>query len=178
MHLPDIAPVVAAGIDWLEGLLPLLFVLFWIISQVVNVIRRVAGEGGRPQPAPVVPKRPPAPADDAREALERQIDEFLRQSRGGRDREPAAKPAAPRPQTHRPRPPLGEAGDDIAEHVDGAFAHDLSHRMSPSSPAGSGSVQPGNATAAELAAALRDPTTLRRLVLVREVLERPIDRWE
>jgi len=211
MHVPEIAPVVAAGIDWLEGLLPLLFVLFWLVSQVVNVIRRMAGDGGRPGPGPVVPKPPPPPADDAREALERQIEEFLGRSRGGRDREAVAKPVAPRPQTPRPRPPqpasrptapakgsrvppplptavprlsdrhlqpLGEAGDDIAEHVDGAFAHDLSHRMSPLSPAGTGIASPGNATAAELAAALRDPATLRRLVLVREVLERPVDRWE
>lgn len=50
--------------------------------------------------------------------------------------------------------------------------------MSPLSPAGTGIASPGNATAAELAAALRDPATLRRLVLVREVLERPVDRWE
>jgi hypothetical protein len=44
----------AAGLDWLEGLLPVLFVLFWIVSQVFNALK-AAGKG-RPQP-PVV--RPP-----------------------------------------------------------------------------------------------------------------------
>ena len=33
----------AAGFDWLEAILPLLFVLIWIISQVVAVFRRVRG---------------------------------------------------------------------------------------------------------------------------------------
>lgn len=213
MHVPELVPVVAAGIDWLEGLLPLLFVLFWIVSQVVNLVRRVAGDGGRPGPAPVVPPRPPRPADDAREALERQIGEFLRESRGEFGRAAAAKPAPPRPEARRPKPvkpvqrqatsvaasrvppplpaapprlsdrhlqPLGEAGDDIAQHVDGAFAQDLRHRAAPSSAvaAATGGAASRGTSAADLAAALRDPATLRRLVLVREVLERPVDRWE
>lgn len=211
MHVPELAPVVAAGIDWLEGLLPLLFVLFWIVSQVVTLIRRVAGDGARPGPAPVVPRRPPPPADDVRESLERQIEEFLKGSRGERGRGSATTPAAPRPEARRPRPPkpvqrpaapvatsrvppplpktpprlsdrhlqpLGEAGDDVAEHVDGAFANDLRHRASPSAAAATSNAPPSDTTAADLAAALRDPATLRRLVLVREVLERPVDRWE
>jgi hypothetical protein len=33
----------AAGFDWLEAILPLLFVLIWIVSQVVAVFRRVRG---------------------------------------------------------------------------------------------------------------------------------------
>ena len=36
-------PLFAAGFDWLEAILPLLFVLIWIISQVVAVFRRVRG---------------------------------------------------------------------------------------------------------------------------------------
>ena len=36
-------PLFAAGFDWLEAILPLLFVLIWIISQVVAVLRRVRG---------------------------------------------------------------------------------------------------------------------------------------
>ena len=39
--------LLAAGFDWLEGLLPLLFVFIWIISQVLNVFRRVAAAGRR-----------------------------------------------------------------------------------------------------------------------------------
>ncbi|MBT6458735.1 MAG: hypothetical protein HOK57_02815 [Planctomycetaceae bacterium] len=36
-------PLFAAGFDWLEAVLPLLFVLIWIISQIVAVFRRVRG---------------------------------------------------------------------------------------------------------------------------------------
>ena len=36
-------PLFAAGFDWLEAVLPLLFVLIWIISQVVAFFRRVGG---------------------------------------------------------------------------------------------------------------------------------------
>ncbi len=36
-------PLFAAGFDWLEAILPLLFVLIWVISQVVAVLRRVRG---------------------------------------------------------------------------------------------------------------------------------------
>ena len=73
----------AAGLDWLENLLPVLFVGFWILSQVFAVFRRVAGNG-RPAEPPVVrrpeparPAPPPMPPED-REQLEQQIEEFLR----------------------------------------------------------------------------------------------------
>ena len=38
-------PLFAAGFDWLEAVLPLLFVFIWIISQVVAFFRRVGGRG-------------------------------------------------------------------------------------------------------------------------------------
>lgn len=44
---PPPLPLFAAGFDWLEALLPLAFLFIWIISQVANVVRRVAG-GARP----------------------------------------------------------------------------------------------------------------------------------
>jgi hypothetical protein len=50
----------AAGFDWLEALLPFLFVAFWIVSQVFAVFRRLQG-GGRQQPQPPRPRfDPPA----------------------------------------------------------------------------------------------------------------------
>ncbi|MGI9453684.1 MAG: hypothetical protein ACR2NE_03875 [Pirellulales bacterium] len=36
-------PLFAAGFDWLEAVLPLLFVFIWVISQVVAFFRRVGG---------------------------------------------------------------------------------------------------------------------------------------
>jgi hypothetical protein len=222
-----VGPFFAAGFDWIEGLLPLLFVIFWIVSQVVNLVRRVAGDGGRPAALPVRPPRRPVagePPADVRVELERQIEEFLRQSRGGQQQPtPAPKPAQqrkpePRPQQRpaaqrsdrpraagtssvrrtppplppkpgapaprlgdRPYAPLGEAGDDIIEHVNDAFAKDLGHRDSIlSSPAvvTKPKVAAAGGVADELAAAIRDPAALRRLIVMREILDRPVHRWE
>lgn len=218
-----VGPLLAAGIDWLEGLLPFLFILFWIVSQVVNLVRRVGGNGGRPAAAPIRPPRPPVPGEppaDIRVELERQIEEFLRQTRGGPQPPQAPRPAEPRksppPQprpaasrTDRPRPssaaparrappalpskkpqaaeriadrhltPLGTAGDDIAEHVHDVFDQGLGQRDATLGPAQA----PSKATRAaapadELASALRDPAALRRLILMREILDRPVERWE
>lgn len=221
-----VVPLFAAGFDWLEGLLPLLFVIFWIVSQVVNVVRRVAGGGGRPAAPPVRPPRRPVagePDVDVRVELERQIEEFLRQSRG-EPRQPTPRPASQPAQSRKPQPrpqqrpagqrsersqtagtsavrrtppspppkvktsaprvatrqftPLGEAGDDVAEHVQDAFAHDLGHRDPMLSSPTAAKPIGGGSTANDLAAAFRDPAALRRLIVMREILDRPIHRWE
>ena len=39
--------VLAAGFDWLEALLPALFVFIWIVSQVISVFRRVTAASRR-----------------------------------------------------------------------------------------------------------------------------------
>ena len=46
------SPLFAAGIDWLEALLPILFVGFWIVSQIVAVIRKIAGPAAPNRPGP------------------------------------------------------------------------------------------------------------------------------
>ncbi|MGI9178811.1 MAG: hypothetical protein ACR2IT_13260 [Pirellulales bacterium] len=214
--MPVVGPLLAAGIDWLEGLLPLLFVAFWIISQVVNLVRRVAGNGGGGRVPPPLPRRPPVrgePPANVRVDLERQIEEFLRQARGGeqpataaerppkptperrqpeqgtsRPQRPVASPlrraAAPRPSKAAAPPrladrhlqPLAAAGGDVGEHVRDAFAHDIVNQsLQPSR----GAVGPApHAVAADLAATLHDPALLRRLILMREILDRPVARWE
>jgi len=229
--------LLAAGFDWLEALLPVAFVLFWIISQVINVIRRVqGGNGRRPQPLPrVEPPRAPArpPADDAadwRGELEQQIAEFLRESQGrpaerpqekpaprptaagerrgdrpaqsrGRDKPRSARPVANKPATERPttRPTVrpapaathaatGPAGttpaaqDSVARHVQDAFAHPLSHLESSlvhDAPPmiGDPATKPAVAATNEFVRMLRNPATIRQVVLMREVLDRPVDRW-
>jgi len=221
----EIPILFAAGIDWLEAILPILFVGFWILSQVFAVLRRVGG-GGRAQP-PVVrlpdgPRRdamprvpPPAGEGDPRAVLEKQIADFLRQVTG---EEPVTqKPPRPQPQqrptptTASPKPPasrpksekparpkpavpaaqaprsvgtLAAGSSDVARHVQDAFAHDLGHlhsgleratdepaKVAPARPAARG------LSARDLVAAARDPATIRQAILLREILERPVDRW-
>ena len=61
-NLPVVLPLLAAGFDWLDALLPFLFVGVWILSQVFAVFRRLNGRGGpRPNdtaPGPLQPRRP------------------------------------------------------------------------------------------------------------------------
>jgi outer membrane biosynthesis protein TonB len=183
--------IFAAGLDWLEGLLPLLFVGFWILSQVMAVFRRVRGD----RPGPVVVREPgPQPAPP--EELQRQIEEFLREV-GMREPQPKPSPPPPpapprlreQPPQPRPQPAVRAAvappvksrerrQTDVARHVHDAFAHELSHLESslaretiePQQPPATNSV-------AQVAAILRSPQTIRQALLLREVLERPVDRW-
>lgn len=239
--------LLAAGFDWLEALLPVAFVLFWIISQVIAVIRRVqGGNGRRPQPLPrVEPPRAPAqplPEEAAgwRGELERQIAEFLRESQGlpperpqeklaprptasgqrrgdgseqGRVREKtrsAGRPVTSKPATNRqpPRPTVrpapmpaqpttatagrgagagtaagGEpaAQGSVARHVQEAFPRPMSHlegTLVHDAPPmiGDPAIKPVAATDA-FVRMLRDPATIRQVILMREVLDRPVDRW-
>ncbi|MEI7861456.1 MAG: hypothetical protein WCJ21_02445, partial [Planctomycetota bacterium] len=47
-----VVPLLAAGFDWLEAVLPFLFVVIWIISQIMALFRRVSGGGAGAAPAP------------------------------------------------------------------------------------------------------------------------------
>ena len=203
----------AAGLDWLEALIPVLFVLFWIVSQVVNVVRAI-GKAAQPKPAPPPPVRPAAdPAmAEARRDLERHLEELLRRNAGGEPPPPPPPPSrkerrptadgrgqrggsnrsqrTPPPDVPRPAVLAGPAATrslgslasqttEVARHVEEAFAHDLQHRTGPAGqmtasgekPAASAGVGGG------LVAALREPESLRRLILLQEVLDRPVERW-
>ncbi|RZO60884.1 MAG: hypothetical protein EVA78_08300, partial [Phycisphaeraceae bacterium] len=107
-------PLFAAGFDWLEAVLPLLFVLIWIISQVVAFFRRV---GGGPQ----------ARVDDEKETepdmlLEQRFRE--RQCRGcGASFVAPALAIIECPECGRLTPPEIE-GDDIPEQNEGVDSVD------------------------------------------------------
>ena len=237
----------AAGFDWLEALLPFLFVAFWIVSQVFAVFRRLQG-GGQQQPQPPRPRfdpardrpRPPQPAaEDAgalRSDLATQIAEFLREATGEKGPQPAprnVKPARPvesvRPQPPQlpqsPRPdrradaerqspqtpraaapgkreqkkavasrdaavrppkmppqPQQPQTESVARHVQDAFSHELKHLRGTiredDAQQGGGTPRPTAPTQAEeLVHLLRSPATIRQVVLLREILDRPVDRW-
>jgi len=212
----------AAGIDWLEAILPLLFVGFWILSQVFAVLRRVGGGPAKPPvvrvpeaPRPDEMPRAPQPAGDVdpRAELEKQIADFLRQVTGEAPvtpkpqprpqtipqassvpKSPAPRPKAERPARPKPAAPAAQAPrsvgtltagpSDVARHVQDAFAHDLGHLHSglekvtdePAKAAPARNAVRG-LSARDLVAAARDPATIRQAILLREILERPVDRW-
>jgi len=80
---------------------------------------------------------------------------------------------------------LATGSSDVARHVQDAYAHELSHLQSgldkaTDEPAKGVSSQPpprGGLAARDLVAAARDPATIRQAILLREILERPVDRW-
>lgn len=212
---PSIAPpLLAAGLDWLEGLLPVLFVLFWIVSQIWSVVRRAGGPPREQAPRPAQRVRPqgkpvePAVPDDVRGRLEQEIEAFLRDAERPRAPErpkpapvkrrerPVRQPPTATPTARRvertavppalPRSPVTTAdaggerpasaafGSDVARHVSEAFATDLRHQIG--APVAAEATPPPPA-ALDIARLLRDPESLRHLVIVREVLERPVERW-
>ena len=206
MTMPGI--LFAAGIDWLETRLPLLFVGFWIVSQVFAVFRRLAG-GPRPMERvrEIQRPRPPAPVagPDPRDDLHRQIEEFLKQATSPtpavvKRRDPpkpkpgAAKSGPPKREAQQPMAArtegqrvgaLGTAPSDVERHVHDAFAHELSHLALGLESPGRGqpggesvaAARPAASTAQELVKAARNPATVRQAILLREILERPVDRW-
>ena len=64
LEIPFVACVVLplAANDWLEGLIPFLFFVIWIVSQVVGGVRRIGGGGKLPGGGGPNPGRPVGPA--------------------------------------------------------------------------------------------------------------------
>lgn len=184
-------PVVfAAGLDWLEALLPFLFVLFWIVSQIVNVVRNLAGRGqpargpARLPPRPEMPRRPELPPRPQPAPAKREQPRPTASPAGGVRGTPVVEKKAKASQPPREAAPelgsLGDHGGDIARHVRDAFAGDLGHRSSPLKKPAAATAEPAAARPAatlDLVSLLRDPAALRQLFVAREVLERPVDRW-
>jgi hypothetical protein len=237
MQLPLATCVLlAAGFDWLEALLPFLFVTFWIVSQVFAVFRRLQGGGRKPPPLPRFDPardrpRPPQPAAedaaDPRSDLEKQIAEFLRDVTGEKKPQPTIKKIEPRKieakksepvVAVRPQPPRGATpvrreqqqkreqkkviatqeaaaartaetapqqrqpeSESVARHVQDAFSHELTHlrgAIAQGEPQAGGAPRTAMPTQAEeLLHLLRNPATVRLAIVLREVLDRPVDRW-
>lgn len=185
----------AAGFDWMEALAGSAAVIIWVIYQVINLARAAANPPAAPTPQaperrpPARPTRPlrPRGETDAEADMQRQIEEFLRERGGGRrgqaspTRQPPPLPGPVRAGAGAPRAPTPAdvSGSDVSRHVADVFAHQLEH-LSPGladAPARPESRPQPASAGAELVAALRSPTTLRQLFLLREVIDRPTERW-
>jgi hypothetical protein len=190
--MPDMV-LLAAKFDWVETLIPIIIFGVWIISQVLAVFRKVAKAPEQAVRQPQIRRVPPPPArPDGGQGqppeLEREIEELLRRTLGVepvRQQEPPPPPPRPPKQQKQPQPvglPASRLGDrspsggDIARHVEEAFAHDLAHE-SPSGTARQGATAAAQPSAVDLITALRSPEDLRRLMIVREILDVPTHRW-
>lgn len=188
--------LLAAAFDWLETLAGSAFVIIWIVSQVINLFRAAAKRPSAPAP-PAADRRPAAPdrrpqrprGAEGQTDVERQIEEFLRDRRRGEASAPARRPpplpapaSAPArvtPAASRPPAAAEPSGSGVSRHVSHAFAHQLDHLSSGLAEAAAGPEPRPQPTGAgvDLVAALRSPATLRQLFLLREVFERPTERW-
>jgi hypothetical protein len=178
--------------DLIDTLIPVLFVAIWIITQVINAFRKA---GAKPPQQPARPPQarpvPPQAGQGRPPELDREIEEILRRTLGV---EPARQPPprSPKPPKQKQKqqqkkqavldsPRLTQQAsrgsrDDVARHVEEAFSHDLAH-ASPSGTAAQSVAAIAAAPSADLIASLRSPENLRKLIIVREILEVPTHRW-
>lgn len=216
-RVPDISfttPLLGAALDWLEAVLPLIFVFIWIVSQVAAVFRKFAEKrpvampprpAVRPAEGPpgeAVPVGPPpqraapvqgraAPAQGGFDAeLRRQIEQFLK----GRppetiEIEPVGPPAVPSASAVRKKPtkprPSKKPAPGASKRLEGVGSSprtEMPHLTSSLMPAESNEAQAlpaaaSVAVAGTIAGLLADPQSLRQAILLREVLDRPVERW-
>lgn len=216
-RVPDIlftTPLLGAGLDWLEAVLPLIFVFIWIVSQVAAVFRKFAEK--KPVLVPPRPVVRPAEAEPVGEALvgpppqraapvqgraapaqggfdaelRHQIEQFLKARppetiQIEQMRPPVVpiagsvqkKPAKPRP-SKKPVP----LAEPRRENVGSLSSKEMPHLTSSLMPAESdqGRALPAAssvAVAGTIAGLLAEPQSLRQAILLREVLDRPVERW-
>lgn len=193
-------PLLAAGLDWLEGLLPLLFVFIWIVSQVAAVLKKIGEK--KPvaaPPRPVVrpaggpplakPPRRVEPAGGGLDvALREQIEQFLRDRppesmrvQSG-DAPPLPQPPRRKPQQRRSQKPTPAVPQARQRAVGESSGAEMPHLVSSLKPAVSD--EPSRlppaasvAVAGTIAGLLADPRSLRQAIVLREVLDRPVERW-
>ena len=195
-------PMLAAGLDWLEGLLPLLFVFIWIVSQVAAVVKKLGEK--KPAAAPVRPPVRPAggpplakpprrgePAGGGLDvALREQIEQFLRDRppesiRIERADPPAVPPQQPprrQPPQRRPQKPTPAVAKGRQRAVGESSVAEMPHLVSSLKPAVSDEPRrlppaASVAVAGTIAGLLADPRSLRQAIVLREVLDRPVERW-
>lgn len=157
-------------------------------DEVGEFLRRAAqqrtGKESRPRPSP--PPRPPQPAT-------RPVGEAFGARRSGtsgtqteRPREtppPVAEPLAPRTVADRVVQPteVVQAVEAMQSHVEQVFNRQLgSLAAAPSAVSAAQSTEPSDTSAteaADLAAMLRNPQSIREAIVISEILRRPEERW-
>jgi hypothetical protein len=131
--------------------------------------QRRADQPQRSQQPPVV-KTPPAAKPVTSSSGPSRVDRE-RLAGGMREVRRVARPAAAA---------APGAVESVEHHVQDAFSHDLAHSrggLAQESTAPATVTHRSNDIAAELVAMLRSPEATRRAILLREVLDRPVDRW-
>ena len=90
-------------------------------------------------------------------------------------REVAARITETAPQQPRPQ------SESVARHVQDAFSRELTHlrgTITQDEPQAGGASRTSALTPAEeLMHLLRNPVTVRQVILLREILDRPVERW-
>lgn len=182
-------PLLAAGLDWLEGLLPLLFVFIWIVSQVAAVVKKIGEKKPAGGPPLAKPPRPAKPAGGGLDvALREQIEQFLRERPPESIRVPSGdspplpqppRRAAPQRRRQEPTPAVSPARQ---RNVGESSVAEMPHLVSSLKPAVGDEPRrlppaASVAVAGTIAGLLADPRSLRQAIVLREVLDRPVERW-
>jgi hypothetical protein len=166
--------------------------------DVVEVGRPETSPSPRPQPGNrTAPTRSPPARPVATTSADRGLSQRGRKetSAAAAARDQGRVPLAQRPSSERPVTGGTEAGEaTVSQHVHDAFSHELKHlrggladgnmpsnqssNQSSNLPAdGVAATRAAPSQAAELVQLLRSPATIRQVILLREVLDRPVDRW-
>ncbi len=188
---PADAVLLAANFDF-DTIVPIVIAIVVIVSQVVNAFRQaVKGPLGQ-QRLPQGRLAPPQQGQGRPPELDREIENLLKRALRGEPPRPPQQPQRlpkQRQQKQKAKKTSAEvqaqrtaevsrrpSGGDITRHVEEAFAHDLAH-ASPSGTARTSATVVATSQIGDLIAALRSPEDLRRLIVVREILEIPTHRW-
>ena len=149
-------------------------------KQIAEFLREATGEK-KPQPPvrkikpvkpakPMVVARPETPRTAAPVRLEERAQKNM-----GPPREVTVTPAG----AVSPKRP--DTGESVARHVQDAFSRELKHLRGTitqdEAQAGGAPRTAAPTQAEELVHLLRNPATIRQVILLREVLDRPVDRW-
>ena len=196
------APLMAAGLDWLEAVLPAVFVIIWIVSQIAGVLGKFRQKGKPPPQPQVQPARPvaaggrrvaprpqpPRPAGVGLDAqLREQIEQFLKERPPESieleqvTRSPLPVPPEPRPKPKQ-RPPQPPRPAVRPREVRTSSLVEMPHLTSSLQPQAAEAASPlpsaaSVAVAGTIAGLLADPRSLRQAIVLREVLDRPVERW-